>query len=164
MKILIVSDSHDNYEKLKKAISFGNDSACGVMLHAGDFVSPPGIKLLGDFDGSVHIVWGNNEGDKISLVNKIAEYSNVTIHGDIMEETFDGLDFYMNHYPSIVENAALSHKYDVCIFGHTHIYSQKTIQDKVLLLNPGEVHGYKTGTHTAIIFDTKTKIAEKIIL
>jgi putative phosphoesterase len=164
MNILIVSDSHDNYEKLQRAISIGNSAGCDVMLHAGDFVSPPGVEWLKDFGGKVHMVWGNNEGEKVGFIKKISEYKNIIMHGDVMEQEFGGLKFYMNHYPDIAENAALTNKYDVCIFGHTHVYSEKNIQNKTILLNPGEVHGYKTGISTCIIFDTDTKTIKKINL
>jgi len=164
MKILIISDSHDNYEKLRKSISLGNDAGCEVLLHAGDFVSPPGIIYLKDFNGEVNMVWGNCEGEKLGIMNKINEYENITMHGDVMEKEFDGLKFYMNHYPDITENACLSGKYNVCIHGHTHIYKEEKFENGAILLNPGEIHGYKTGTHTAIIFDTKKQKVEKINL
>ncbi len=164
MKILIMSDSHDNYDKMREAISVGNDAGCEILLHAGDFVSPPGIEFLKDFDGSVHIVWGNNEGEKVGILTQISKHDNITMHGDAMEQNFGGLDFYMNHYPDIVRNAALTGKYDVCIHGHDHIYNEEKISNKTILLNPGEIHGYKTGTHTAMIFDTETRGVERIDL
>jgi predicted phosphodiesterase len=64
MKILIISDSHDAWAKIEKAIAIGNENNCQVLLHAGDFVTPAGVKLLAKFKGEVHIVWGNNEGER----------------------------------------------------------------------------------------------------
>ena len=162
MKILIVSDSHDNYDKLREAITSGNKAGCEVMLHAGDFVSPPGIDFVKDFNGEVHMVWGNNEGEKIGMMAKIAKHENITMHGNVMEIEFDGFKFYMNHYPDIVKNASLTNQYHVCI--HDHIYNEEKISEKTTVLNPGEIHGYKTGTHTCMIFDTQTKVAERINL
>jgi len=164
MKILIVSDSHDNYEKLSAAIVAGNKAECEIMLHAGDFVSPPTLDSLKDFKGKVYLVWGNNEGEKVGFITKVAQLENTQMLGDVMEKDFDGLKFYMNHYPDIVENAALTGKYDVCIYGHDHIYNEKIISNGTILLNPGEVHGNKTGVHTCMIFDTKTKLVQKVTL
>ncbi len=164
MKILIISDSHDNYDKLREAVSLGNEKGCEVLLHVGDFVSPPGVEYLKDFNGDVHMVWGNCEGEKIGMMKKISESGNITMHGNTMEEEFGGLKFYMNHYPDISENASLSGKYDICIYGHTHIYRVEKLENGALLLNPGEIHGYKTGTHTAMIFDTETKEVERVSL
>jgi len=69
MKILIVSDSHDNNEKLLAAISAGNEAGCEAMLHSGDFVSPPTLGNLKSFNGKVYLVWGNNEGEKVGFIN-----------------------------------------------------------------------------------------------
>jgi putative phosphoesterase len=164
MKILIVSDSHDNYEKLSAAISAGNETGCEVMLHSGDFVSPPTLENLKDFNGKVYLVWGNNEGEKVGFVNKIVQLENTEIKGNVMEKDIDGLKFYMNHYPDIVENAALTGKYDVCIYGHNHIYHEEVLSNGTILLNPGAIHGWKTGVCTCIVFDTKIKTVEKITL
>jgi len=164
MKILIVSDSHDNDEKLSRAISAGNDAGCEVMLHAGDFVSPPTLDNLKSFEGKVYLVWGNNEGEKVGFIAKVAQLENTEMVGNVMEKEFNGLKFYMNHYPEIVENAALTGKYDVCIYGHDHIYHEEIISNGTLLLNPGEVHGNKTGVSTCMIFNTETKKVEKVIL
>ncbi len=164
MKILIASDSHDNNEKLSGAVAIGNDFGCEVMLHAGDFVSPPTLDNLKSFNGKVYLVWGNNEGEKVGFVAKVAQLSNTEMAGDVMEKEFGGLKFYMNHYPDIAENAGLTGKYDVCIYGHTHLYNEETISNGTLFLNPGEVHGNKTGVSTCIIFDTETKKVEKVIL
>jgi len=164
MKILIVSDSHDSNEKLSGAISAGDEAGCEVMLHAGDFVSPPTLDNLRSFNGKVYLVWGNNEGEKIGFVNKVEQLENTEMAGDVMEKEFDGLKFYMNHYPGIVRNAALTGKYDVCIYGHDHLYNEEVLTNGVLLLNPGEVHGSKTGVSTCMIFDTEDKKAEKVII
>ncbi len=164
MKILIVSDSHDNDEKLSAAVSVGNEAGCEVMLHAGDLVSPPTLDNFKDFKGKVYLVWGNNEGEKVGFIAKVVQLNNTEMTGNVMEKEFGGLKFYMNHYPDIVENASLTGKYDVCIYGHDHIYREEIISNGTLLLNPGEVHGNKTGVSTCMIFDTKTKKVEKVIL
>ncbi len=164
MKILIVSDTHDNYKRFANAVDAGNAAGCEVMLHAGDFVSPPTLEVLEDFKGKVYLVWGNNEGEKIGFMKRIEKMSNVEHCGDVMEKEIDRLKFYMNHFPDIVENAALSGKYDVCVYGHTHLYDKRTLENGTLVLNPGEVHGNKTGVPTCMIFDTATKTVERKLL
>ncbi len=163
MKIAIVSDSHDAWVNLEKAITVANEVGCGALLHAGDFVTPSGIKVLSEFKGEVHMVWGNNEGEKVGFIKTVEKFDNIVHHGDVMEKEFGGLLFFMNHYPTFAKNAAESGKYDVSIFGHTHLYVNEQVGD-TLLLNPGEIVGTKTGTSTMIIFDTQTKHVEKIEL
>lgn len=164
MKVLITSDSHDRWDHLTTAVEKGNEAGCEVMLFAGDFISPPGLSILGMFKGDVHFIWGNNEGEKVGLTRKIDAMENVTLHGDVFEEEMGGLKFYMNHYPEIVRNAAESGKYDVCVYGHDHTYHEETLENNTVLLNPGEVQGFASGTPTCMVFDTATKEVTKIEL
>jgi uncharacterized protein len=161
MKILIGADSHDNWNQLEKAVAYGNEALCDLFLHAGDFISPPGIDVLANFKGHVHIVWGNNEGEKVGMLERIRAHSHITHHGDSMDVTFDTCRFYMNHYPAIGENAARASKYDVVVYGHTHLYHEEHI-GATLLINPGELQGYRTGTSTAILFDTDRRTVLRV--
>lgn len=164
MKILIVSDSHDNWQNLDRAVAIGNELGCEVMLHAGDFVTPVGMRLLDQFKGQMHLVWGNNEGEKEGWRVGISKREHIMHHEDTMEIEFDGLKFYMNHYPDLVHATAGAGAYDVCIYGHDHIYYDETLSNNTRLLNPGEIAGNKTGTATCMIFDTETKKAEKVVV
>ncbi len=164
MKVLITSDSHDNWKNLEAAISIGNEQGCEVKLHAGDFVTPAGISLLDKFNGEIHIVWGNNEGEKEGWRIKVSKRDKITHYGDTMEGEVGSLKFYMNHYPIQAHNAAESGKYDVCVYGHDHEYYDETLPNGTRLLNPGEIVGWKTGVATCMIFDTETGVAEKIVV
>jgi putative phosphoesterase len=168
MKILITSDSHDRWEYLELAVQEGIKVGCEVMLFAGDFMSPGGVKILEQFSGDVHFVLGNNDGELVGLTRWLDKSKNVTLHykfgESTLEEEIDGVSFYMNHFPDAVKNAALSGKYDVCVYGHDHMYHEEILGNGTILLNPGEIQGYKTGNSTCMIFDTSTKKVEKIIL
>lgn len=163
MKIAIMSDSHDNWPKLEQAIQIANNQKCEKLLFAGDLISPPGIGILEKFSGEINFVWGNNEGEKVGITRKMDLLPNITMCGDIYEGELDSVRIFMNHYPKIVELAAMSGKYDLCVHGHTHIYREETVE-KCILLNPGEIQGYKTGTSTFVIFDTQTKQIQKYTL
>jgi uncharacterized protein len=164
MRLLILSDSHDRWDNLSKAITIGNERGCDVLLHAGDFISPPGIETLAEFRGDVHIVWGNCDGEKVGMERGIAVHSHITHHGDVMDAVIGTLRIYMNHYPGIAELAVLSQKYDLVVYGHTHDYREERSLHGTLLINPGEIQGYRTGVPTCAILDTKTGCVEKIIL
>jgi len=159
-----MSDSHDAWHNLETAVRIATERGCEHILHAGDFISPTGLEVLKDFPGKIHIVWGNNEGEKVGFIKMLAALPRITHRGDVMEETIGGLRFYMNHYPGIAENAALTGKYDVVVFGHTHEYHDETKPNGTLLVNPGDVQGLRTGVASMIVFDTVTKIAERITL
>lgn len=164
MRICIASDSHDHWDTLARAVMIAEKRGCEHFLFAGDFVTPSGLHVFGSFSGHVHFVWGNNEGERVGMVRAIDAAPNMTLHGDVMETAFEGLRFYMNHYPGFVQNAALTGKYDVCIYGHNHLYHEETLPNGTTLLNPGEIAGSRTGNPTCMIFDTETRAVERVNL
>lgn len=161
MKIAIMSDSHDNWENLASAIKVANENGCETLMHAGDLIAPPGVAILEQFNGKVYFVWGNNEGEKLGMTRLIDKSDKITLEGDICEIEIDKLKIFMNHYPRNTELAALSGQFDLCIHGHTHIYREDKFGDTILV-NPGEIQGYRTGTSTFIIFDTTDKSVRKV--
>lgn len=162
MKIAIISDTHDNLTNLQKAIEIANNKACEMLLFAGDLNFPGAVQFLAKFNGPVHMVWGNNEGDRVKVLSRVSEYQNVQHHLDMYVDTIDGLMVFMTHYPEIAELARESNKYSLVIYGHTHEYDEQNL-DTVTVINPGAVFGYPTDPSFAI-FDTKTKHIEKIML
>lgn len=161
MKIAIMSDSHDRWDHLEKAINIANNSGCDTLLFAGDLIAPPGVSILEKFNGKVKFVWGNNEGEKVGIAKKMDASKKIEICEDTFEGEIDGIKIFMNHYPRFVELAAKSGEFDLCVFGHTHDYMEEKIGN-CLLINPGEIQGYKTGNITFVIYDTSTKRHEKI--
>ena len=163
MKVMVISDTHDSWENLKQAIEIANSLSCEHLIHCGDFVTPTGVPFLSEFKGKVHMVWGNNEGEKIGFLKFVDKFGNITHYGDVAEFELDGLMFFVNHYPHIAEIAANSEKYDVVCYGHDHTYADKTVKN-TRLLNPGEMVGTRYGKSTAMVFDTKTLSTEQIII
>jgi putative phosphoesterase len=163
MKIAIMSDSHDRWDNLEKAIDIANKSECKLLLFAGDLIAPTGISVLEKFNGEVKFVFGNNEAERVRLTRRMDESEKLELCGDIYEETVDGVRIFMNHYPRFVELAAKSREFDLCIFGHTHLYHEEKVGN-TLLINPGEIQGYATKEPSFVIFDTQTKQAQKVMV
>ncbi|MFH1601792.1 MAG: metallophosphoesterase [Candidatus Shapirobacteria bacterium] len=159
MKIAIMSDSHDRWDYLEKAIEIANKEGCGYLLFACDLISPQGVPVLEKFKGKVIFVWGNNEGERAGLKRKFEDLKKVEFFGDTYKGELSGLKIFMNHYPQKVESAAKSGNYDLCIFGHTHQYFQEKVG--CWLINPGEIQGYSSGQTTFSIFDSEAKKPEK---
>jgi putative phosphoesterase len=160
MRIAVLSDSHDNIWKLAEAMP--HMAAADVVLHCGDLIAPFVIKRLdtGLPDKPVHIVWGNNDGDKRLLSLFAAESGHIQIHGDFAELELDGLKVAINHYPEIGRALARSGEYDLVCYGHDHTAHGERV-GKTLLLNPGELMGMH-GRSTLAVFDTGTREVEWI--
>jgi len=41
MKIGLISDSHDHIDNIRKSVEVLKDRGVSLVIHAGDFVSPP---------------------------------------------------------------------------------------------------------------------------
>lgn len=163
MKIAIMSDSHDRWDHLEKAINIANQQNCQLLLFAGDLIAPTGVAVLEKFEGKIKFVWGNNEAERVGMTRKMDASDKCELCGDIYEDTVDGVRIFMNHYPRISQLAAQSGNFDLSIFGHTHDYHEEIIGD-CLLVNPGEIQGYQTDISTFIIFDTRDKKIEKVVV
>ena len=158
MRIGIISDTHDNIWRLEEALARLQDTE--VVLHCGDLVSPFMIHRMGKGLGErpVHVVWGNNDGDKRAVTQAASQYPNITLHGDFAELTLDNWRIAINHYPEIGRALAKSGQYDLVCYGHDHTAHQEEI-GSTLLLNPGEVMGLN-GRATLAIYDTGPRVAE----
>ena len=154
MIIAVMSDSHDNIWKLENAMSHLVNA--DLILHCGDIISPFMVARLVKVTNSipVHLVWGNNDGDK-RLLTKVAEKAeNYHIHGDFAILDYDGLKIAVNHYPEIARPLAESGKFNLVCYGHDHTAHEEWIEN-TLLLNPGELMGMN-GRSTIAMVDTES--------
>ncbi|HLP80307.1 MAG TPA: metallophosphoesterase [Acidobacteriota bacterium] len=157
MKIGIISDTHDNEANIQKVVKILKKEKCGMVLHAGDFVAPltlewyKGLPLIG--------VFGNNDGDIFRMMRKAKE-NEVTMAGAVWEEVVDGHKMIMYHgtEPAIVDALIQCQKYDIVVYGHTHVVDIRTV-GKTLVINPGTVHGFGEKA-TYVLLETTTKKAK----
>jgi len=140
MKIAIVSDIHDNVWSLKAALLQLSDAA--VLLCCGDLCSPFVVGLMAEaFQGPIHLVEGNNEGDWRRISQVAGKFPHVQLHGEFFEGEIDGKSVAINHYPDIALPLAQSGKYDLVCYGHDHRFSIAR-REGTLTLNPGALLGY----------------------
>ncbi len=159
MKIAIISDIHDNLWALETALTRVN--ACQALLCLGDLCSPFTLAAIAKgFGGNVHVVWGNNDGDKLRLTRVADQAGNVTLHGDVAEVEMDGQVIAMSHYERVAKAMAESDRYRLACFGHSH-RRQVSRQGETTIVNPGEVMG-RFGTHSLAIYDTASSQVQMV--
>jgi hypothetical protein len=137
MKVAIVSDTHDNTPAIVWIIEYLNEQDIAVCLHAGDIINP-GIlwRFQKHYQGELHFVFGNNDGEHALWERRAAEADKVTCHLQEMRLEVDGKKIFMNHYSSIGESMVKSCDFDLVIGGHDHRY--RVIEaDRGLFINPG---------------------------
>jgi len=158
MRIAIMSDSHDNIWKLEKALP--HLAAADVVLHCGDIIAPfMIIRLIKGTGGKpVHLIWGNNDGDKRLLTEVAASADNIHLHGDYALLDLDGFRVALNHYPQVARALAESGNYDLVCYGHDHTAHAEWVGN-TLLLNPGELMGMNSRSTLAVV-DSVSKVVE----
>ena len=156
MRVAVVSDSHDNLEKIRKMTEIVNGEGVELLIHCGDFVSPFAVKeLLNRIKCDFFGVFGNNDGEIAGLLK---------VSGGVIEKPpavklIDGQRFAVMHEPLFVDSLAKSANYDFILYGHTHEIDTRIV-DGCRVVNPGELCGYLTGKSTFAILDTQKLTVE----
>ncbi len=140
MKVAVISDTHDHLENVDRAIARINGLGAGALLHCGDLVSPFVVDRLASFDGPVHVVFGNNEGDRYTIARVAAKFTNVTLHGEVGFVDTGAGEIAFTHRPEFARGLACTGKYAAVFYGHTHRMKVERI-GTAWLVNPGELMG-----------------------
>lgn len=137
MNIAIISDTHDNSPAVVWIIEYLNEHGITTALHAGDLIAPGILQRFADhYQGHLHFVFGNNDGERALLERRATEAHNITCHLTELRQEFAHKQVFMQHYSSIAESVAKSGEFDLCIGGHDHQY-RTTIYGQSLFINPG---------------------------
>lgn len=157
MLVGIISDSHDHLTRLGAGLDRLRAEGIEVLIHPGDIISPFAAKLLAEWEGPLHVVYGNNDGERAGLKKTLPQI----VDGPLLVEC-GGRKISLDHYPPSEKHPLLA-GVDVVLFGHTHEVLNET-RDGVLYLNPGENCGWVHGQSTIATLDTETLTAEIIRL
>jgi len=114
---------------LRKAVEFFNERGVKAVLHAGDIISPFTVRAFEELKPKLYFVFGNNDGDKLTLTKRFEEIGAVSC-GDFGDLTIDGLHIALLHgtNEAMVKALARSGEFDVVIRGHTHEPNVKIIE------------------------------------
>ena len=163
MKIGVLSDTHDNLANIRRAVALFDDLAVEALIHAGDVCSP---FSLGEFAPlaakglRMHVVFGNNDGDRVLLVRKGAEFCSFRDGAAIVE--LGGRRIAIMHYPDLAAALLASGSFDLVIHGHDHQVRVEGSPRR--LLNPGTCSGYLASRATVAVVDTADLAIEVVDL
>jgi putative phosphoesterase len=153
MKLAVCADIHDNIWVLERALAAMQEAE--AVLFCGDFCAPfTLVQLAEGFAGSIHVVWGNNDGDRWLLTRQASRFAHVQLHGELADLEAGGWRIAVNHYPEIAQGLARSGQYDLVCYGHNHLAYDERV-GRTLLLNPGELMG-RLGQSTFVLLDTQS--------
>jgi len=160
MLIGIMADSHDNLPKVRQAVEIFNRKKVGLVLHAGDFIAPFVVRELKNLSCPLIGVFGNNDGERKGLREKIGEIGEVHLPPFSCEQGRKRI--LLLHDPKNLKSVQ-TNQYDLIVYGHTHQPEIKR-EGRTLLINPGECGGWLTGHCTIGLVDLDKMEAEVITL
>ncbi|QSZ67776.1 metallophosphoesterase [Methanofollis aquaemaris] len=165
MRIGIMADTHDCLPLVERAVEVLNREGVGLVLHAGDYVAPFTLRVLEGLDAPVIGVFGNNDGDRELLRKTASEGDIVDLRGDgaRIEDGDLSIGLVHGHDTDLLTTFMESGDLDVLVSGHTH-HPLIGRHGRTLMINPGEICGYLTGTPTLAVLDTRTKEAHLVRL
>ncbi|AIY86275.1 MULTISPECIES: metallophosphoesterase [unclassified Thermotoga] len=156
---LILSDTHDNMEVLKKVEELLSEKNIEKIFHCGDFVAPFTLGRLIKEGVDFYGVFGNNDGEVLLLDKR----SGGRIKKPPISLEIDGLRIAMMHEPVLLDAIVRSQEFDLILYGHTHRVDVRK-EGKTLVVNPGEACGYLSGKSTVYLFDPRTREGELLEL
>ncbi len=162
MKIGVISDTHDDVECTKLAIGLFKKMSVDLVVHLGDYVSPPILRLFKDV--KLIGIFANNDGYKFVLAKAFAEIGG-EIKGDFGVIEIDNLKVALYHgeLNEISESLAKSGDYDAVFSGHWHKSSTRKI-GKTLWISMGSAKREfaEKNDPVAGVFETETNKFEFI--
>ncbi len=151
-RIGLFSDTHDNLDKIRAAITLFNQLELNRVIHCGDIVAPFVLNELRSLKMPLVIVLGNCDGDRQTLFARAAEFG-FQISAEPLVIATDNGELVISHkpLPSLPDC-------EFYVYGHTH----KTYytSGKPVVVNPGEACGWLTGKSTVAVLDTVAKAVE----
>ena len=154
-KLGIISDTHDQLDRIAAALVLLPDHGAEGLLHLGDFVAPFAMKALVKFNGPLYAIFGNNDGEKKGLRSIFPGIQDGPHVFEISGRRL-GCAHAVEEIPAEYRKSC-----DGIFYGHSHarvlIPREAT---RPLELNPGEACGYLSGTPSCAVLDLETMQAE----
>ena len=163
MKIAVISDTHDRLDMIRRAVDVMEERHIETIIHCGDFIAPFTIPLFEKLGIPFISVFGNNDGEKKGLSDKILGIGGMVCYPPVVR-IIEGKQFLICHEPLPEEGVTKYFNHvDYYLFGHTHKQEVRAING-IKAINPGEICAWLTEKSTFTILDPDTGEHECITL
>lgn len=152
MIVGLLADTHDNVRAIRYLVSWFDQKGAQALVHGGDFVSPFTVPELAAFSGPVLGVFGNNDGDRETLLAQ-AEDTQVDLAPAPRRFSLGNREWLLSHRPEDLPDP-IPDGVDVVMHGHTHARTWEPGDGRVRV-NPGEAGGWLTECTSAALLDTE---------
>jgi len=162
MRLVIVSDIHDNIPNLKKCLDWCQNNNIKKIICCGDVCNATTLKYFStSFKGEIFLVLGNGD---IYEKKDYQSLKNINYYGAFGQKKFSKLNIAFNHYEKGLKKIISTEKkqFDFIFYGHSHKpWLEKWGQ--AIVANPGNLAGIFFNATFAVL-DTETKNLELKIL
>ncbi len=169
MKIGVISDTHDQNQKIRQVVGLLNEANVELVIHCGDWVSPFILHFFKGLKAPLRGVFGNNDGDRFRhLANKGKWGIDLDYEERFLKLDVGGKKIAVFHgdYPELITGLVGCGDYDAVFHGHTHLRVNQKV-GRTLSLNPGSLMDETlpniAGASFAL-YDTLSGTAEHILL
>lgn len=158
MRIGLISDTHNEQQKVKLALQKFQEHGVEIILHAGDITSTATLNLFSDFN--VWISRGNMDRDR-ELPKVASQLFGPGRMATTHELKIDDTTFALLHGDSWtqLESRIKSKRYNFVIHGHTHVPQDETI-GATRVVNPGALGHARWHSPTYAILDLTERTLE----
>lgn len=138
MRLGILSDTHDEIDRTRRAVGLLRDAGAEMLIHCGDLASPAIVTLLAELPA--WFVFGNHDADSVPHLRRAAEEAGVGCLGwcGVVETAGKRVAVTHGHMSSDVRRM-LAAGPDYLLSGHTHV-AAFTPTGAVRRINPGALH------------------------
>jgi putative phosphoesterase len=135
MKIAILSDTHNQVDRVRRALDLLRPHRVSMVLHCGDIEDPPVVELFRGLDA--HFVFGNCDHDQDALADKMEEVG-ATLHESFGHLELEGkqIAFVHGDRERLLKELQQAGCYDYLFHGHTHVRKDQ-LAGRTRVINPG---------------------------
>ncbi len=154
MRIGLLSDTHDQRERLTRALERFRLEQITTVLHAGDVTKAATLRLLAGFD--VWLARGNMDRDPLLLRTAVTLFGTGRM-AKVQRISLDNKRLALLHGDDVETLTLLirSGQFDYVIHGHTHIARDEQ-HNKTRILNPGALGHVHARLPSCAILDLGT--------
>ncbi len=138
MLLGLLSDSHDHFGTLGRAIQILQKAGAEFLIHCGDIGSPVMLDLLAGIPSA--FVFGNTDWNRPALTSTASALGvQCLASGGTLE--FDGKRLFVTHGddPALKRTILTAQAHDYFLQGHTHVRSDECL-GRTRIINPGALH------------------------
>src|SRR5258708_4091378 len=160
MKIAVLSDTHNQIDRVRRALDLLRPHHVSMVLHCGDIEDPPVVELFGGREA--HFVFGNCDWNKDALAEKMEEVGG-TLHENFGHLEVDGkqIAFVHGDKTRLLEELEQAGCYDYLFHGHTHVRKDQRM-GPTRVINPGALQ--RAAIKTFALLDLASGEMESIVV